>query len=99
MISNWKVGDKVVVTEDSWQIMYNSNRSVVTAGYPSDSFLAKLKERIGESGTCTMRFPPGYEFNLTFEDGKVFHMKDNWVERLCEKCKDSHCDGHGHYRL
>ncbi len=79
-IINWKVGDKVVVTENSLETMKNGNRSINV--YPSDSYLKNIKRVFEkkEVGEVTNRFDPGYEMTVKFPSGS-FHMKDNYVEK------------------
>lgn len=80
-ITDWKVGDKVRITKESWLTIRNGNRSI--HAYPSDDYVAKtyIMMIAGMTGIVTHRFPPGYEMTVTFENGQAFHMKDNWVEK------------------
>lgn len=81
----YNVGDKVVITDACIERMKNSNRSCVTAGYPTDSFINKAMDCKGIVGEVTHTFPPGYEVTAQFpvgEGAQAFHMKDNWIEPL-----------------
>jgi hypothetical protein len=79
-IIDYKVGDRVRITKESWLIIRNGNRSI--HAYPSDSYVADTYHLMTHAvvGTVTHRFPPGYEMTVTFDNGVAFHMKDNWVE-------------------
>lgn len=79
-ITRYAVGDKVVITAATLQIMRNSNHSCVHPLYPSDDFIAKAGACLGVVGEVTHTFPPGYEVSARFGD-QGFHMKDNWIER------------------
>lgn len=72
-----EVGDKVKMTAASHQNIVNANRSIYAL--PSNDFVEKTKALIGQTGTVTHVFPPGYEATVKFGE-KFFHMKDNWVE-------------------
>lgn len=75
----YNVGDKVIITEASLALMWNSNRSCVTPNYPCDSFIEKARACVGVVGEVTHTFPPGYEVTARFGE-QSFHMKDHWVE-------------------
>jgi hypothetical protein len=76
---NYSVGQRVVITADNYQTIYNSNRSIHV--FPSDSFLRVVRQLMTQKvvGTVSRRFVPGYEFNVTFDNGTVLQMKDHWV--------------------
>jgi hypothetical protein len=38
------------------------------------------------SGTVTRKFPPGYEVNVTFDDGTILQVKDHWIESAVGEC-------------
>lgn len=78
MPHRWNVGDKVVITPEHITRMENSNRSSVTPGYPSQSFIDLAKQCIGVVGEVTHTFPPGYEVSVRFGE-QGFHMKDHWI--------------------
>jgi hypothetical protein len=78
-VIRFRVGDTFTVTQKSWQNCDNNARSI--KAYPSFDFVAKLKTYIGKEGKVTHAFPPGYTFTGEFEDGKAFHLQDNWVEK------------------
>lgn len=71
------VGDKVKMTTASHQNIVNSAQSI--KAYPTIGFVEMTRALIGQTGTVTHVFPPGYEATVQF-GGKAFHMKDNWVE-------------------
>ena len=74
----------MVITDACSERMKSSNRSCVTVGYPSDSFINKAMNCKGIVGEVTHTFPPGYEVSAQFpvgEGAQGFHMKDNWIER------------------
>lgn len=79
---DYSINTRVIITKDSWLNIRNSNRSIHC--YPSDSYVAisyrLMKDEV--HGTVTQRFTPGYEFNVTFDDGTILQMKDHWVEEL-----------------
>lgn len=85
MITNYKIGDKVVITPETLKVIENGNRSILA--YPSDSYVDTARCLVGTVGTVTQRFPPGYEMTVAFpsETGTVvtnLHMKDNYVENV-----------------
>ncbi len=80
MPTRYNVGDKVVITEACMERMRSSNRSCVTAGYPSDSYLSDAAACAGVVGEVTHVFPPGYEVSARFGEHR-FHMKDYWIEK------------------
>ena len=79
MVTQYSVGDKVVITERTLRIMENSNRSI--KGHPYDSFIQRVRKLVGVVGVVSYTFPPGYEITARFGD-QSFHMKDNYVERV-----------------
>lgn len=85
MITDFNVGDKVKITPKSYGRMCNGNRSVLH--HPCDDFIRKVESLINVEGTVTRRFRPGYEMNVTFPDGRIFHMKDHWVEAVPDEKK------------
>lgn len=83
MPTRHEVGDKVLITEANFKIMMNSNRSSVTAGYPSDDYLAKVQKLIGRDctgavGVVTHTFPPRFDVSVSFGE-QGFHMQDHWI--------------------
>jgi hypothetical protein len=77
---DYQEGDKVLFSKACLETVIRSSRSILA--YPCDSFVEKLRGYVGQVGTVGMRFRPGYDFNLTFGDGQVFHCKPNWVEKV-----------------
>ena len=79
MITNWQVGQRVKISKESWLNIRNSNRSILC--YPCDSFVntayGLMKDEI--LGTVSMKFPPGYEVNVTFDNGIILQVKDHWI--------------------
>ena len=75
----YSVGQRVVITKDNWQTIRNCSRSI--HAYPDDNYVnivyGLMKKNI--AGTVTQNFLPGYESNVTFDNGQVLQMKDNWV--------------------
>jgi len=97
MIRDYEEGAKVVVTDETIKIMEASSKSVATM-FPSQSYINVAKRMKGIKGTVSMRFKPGYEFNVewpepyirddgTIQDVTILQMKDNWVEPLDKKWK------------
>lgn len=77
MPTHHEVGTKIEITEQNMATMMSANRSVVTPNMPSSSFLSKL--HVGMKGEVTHTFKPGFEVTVKMENGKSFHMKDNWI--------------------
>jgi hypothetical protein len=80
-ITNWNVGDRVKISKESWLNIRNSSRSILA--YPDDHYthLAYDLMCYQVQGTVTMKFPPGYEVNVTFDDGLILQVKDHWIVR------------------
>lgn len=78
MPTRYSLGQTVMVTKESFQNVVNGNRSIYA--HPCCSFVEKLRHYIGQSGKVTMTFLPGYDVNVTFDDGKTFQLTDHWVE-------------------
>jgi len=74
------VGDIVTVTDKNLQTVIDSNRSIKV--YPSDSYVNKFKNYLGEKGKVTFIFSNGYEATVEFEDGQAFHVKSNYVTKV-----------------
>lgn len=72
------VGTRVLLTLKSFGNVLNGNRSI--HAFPCDSFVNALRPYVGQYATVTHDFSPSYERNITFDDGKIFQVKDNWVE-------------------
>jgi len=79
MITSYTNGDLVHITENSFKTIENASKSVLV--FPSASFVKLCKSLIGMEGIVTRRFLPGYEINVTFSNGQILQMKDNWVEK------------------
>lgn len=79
MITNWQVGQRVRISKESWLNIRNSNRSVHC--YPCDSYvnIAYGLMKNETLGTVSMKFPPGYEVNVTFDNDTVLQVKDHWI--------------------
>ena len=79
-ITRWNLNDRVIITKEAWLNIRNSSRSILF--YPDDKYTniayRLMKEEI--PGTVTMQFPPGYEVNVTFDDGTILQVKDHWIE-------------------
>lgn len=82
MITKWQVGDRVVITSDSFRNIHDSGRSILA--FPSDSYIAKAASIMlsGIQGTVSRTFPPGYEVNVEFDNGVILQVKDHWIERV-----------------
>lgn len=81
-ITIWDLNDRVRITKEAWLTILASNRSILC--YPSDSYV-NLCYRLMKNeihGTVTMKFPPGYEVNVTFDDGTILQVKDHWIESV-----------------
>lgn len=86
MITEWNLNDRVRISKESWLNIRNGNRSIHC--YPCDSYVntayGLMKNEI--HGTVTMKFPPGYEVNVTFDNGTVLQVKDHWIEAVVDEC-------------
>lgn len=82
MITEWKIGDRVRISKESYKNILNANRSI--HAYPSDNYVATayglMKNEV--LGTVTMQFKPGYEVNVEFDNKQILQVKDNWIERV-----------------
>lgn len=78
-ITDWSINDRVVIDKGNWHSIRNSNRSI--HAYPDDNYVniayGLMKHQI--HGTVTEKFPPGYEVNVTFDNGTILQVKDNWI--------------------
>ena len=84
--------DLTPFSPDQWvridlKAMRSSNRSCVTAGYPSDNYLAQVERLVKEHGPwgiVTRTFPPGYGLTVMVGDqGQMFSMKGHsWCHPL-----------------
>jgi hypothetical protein len=91
MPKDYQVGDKVVITDETLEVMKSLSRSI--KAFPSATFISLAESCKGLVGTVTRRFRPGFEFNVTFDrpwirgDGEtqevtIMQMKDNWVTEV-----------------
>ena len=80
-ITDWKIGDKVKITKESWLNIRNGNRSI--HAYPCDSYVNTAYGLMKNEtpGTVTMKFQPGYEVNVTFSDGTILQVKDHLIQK------------------
>lgn len=76
-ITDYAVGDQVILTPERLQVIENAHRSI--HHYPGRTYMAKIRPLVGQQGEVTHRFPPGYEMSVRFGE-QSFHMKDSWVE-------------------
>jgi hypothetical protein len=78
----YAVGQRVEITKDNWQTIRNNSRSI--HAYPDDNYVNIVYGLMKNNtvGTVTRNFLPGYEFNVTFDNGQVLQMKDHWVTPL-----------------
>lgn len=79
MITEWNINDRVRISKETWLYILASNRSIHS--YPCDSYV-NIAYRLMKNethGTVTMKFPPGYEVNVTFDDGTILQVKDHWI--------------------
>lgn len=76
----WNVGDRVKITLKSFENIKNSNRSIFA--FPSDAYVAQAAVLMLNDiqGTVSKKFPPGYEVNVTFDNGMILQVKDHWIE-------------------
>ncbi len=82
MITEWNVNDRVRITNVTFQNIWNSSRSIFH--FPDSRFVS-IAERLmknGIKGTVTTRWFPGYEVNVTFDDGTILQVKDHWIESV-----------------
>lgn len=84
LVTNYSVGQRIILTKDNWLTIRHSNRSI--HAYPDDNYVNIVYQLMTNSvaGTVTKRFTPGYEFNVTFDNGQVLQMKDHWVTPMPE---------------
>ncbi len=86
MITEWNLNDRVRISKATWLNIRNGNRSILH--YPCDSYVdtayGLMKNEI--HGTVTMKFPPGFEVNVTFDNGTILQVKDHWIEAVAEEC-------------
>ena len=78
-IEYFEVGDKVTITEQNYQTIFNGNRSILC--YPCDVYLKDIQKMINKEGTVTHTFKPGYDVTVDFGD-KSFHIKHNFVTKI-----------------
>lgn len=76
---NFKVGDEVVVTERTLESMRSQRRCQSSAGWISDSFMAKIEPLVGVPGRILMTFGPGYPLVVDIS-GQQFSMRDDVIE-------------------
>lgn len=81
MITEYKKGDRVKISVESFQNIKNGNRSI--HAFPCDSFVKSCFALMvdGVSGIVARRFLPGYEVNVQFDNGVILQMKDHWIVR------------------
>ena len=81
MITDWQVGERVKITKESWLNIRNGNRSIHC--FPCDSYVntAYGLMKNETEGTVSMKFPPGYEVNVTFDNGTILQVNDHWIDR------------------
>ena len=77
MITEWQVGDKVMISPQSFQHIENSSRSILH--YPNELYLETARACIGIGGVVERKFPPGYEVNVKFGNGAILQVKDHWI--------------------
>lgn len=77
MITDWQVGDKVMVSQESFKHIENGNRSLYH--YPDDNYLKIARNCIGIFGVVERKFSPGYEVNVQFGNGTILQVKDHWI--------------------
>ena len=79
-ITRWEVGDRAKVTKRSWEFIRNGNRSILH--FPDERFvtIAYVLMKNETAGTVTERFDPGFEVNVTFDDGTILQVKDHWID-------------------
>lgn len=77
MITNWKVGDEVMISPESFKHIENSSKSILR--YPDDSYLRTARACIGIGGVVERKFLPGYEVNVRFGNGAILQVKDHWI--------------------
>lgn len=82
MITEWNLNERVKITKESWLHIRNSSRSVLC--YPDDRYVAIAYRLMTHEikGSVSMKFQPGYEVNVTFDDGTILQVKDHWIEAV-----------------
>jgi len=73
-----QVGQKVTITSENIQSMFESNQSCVHPNYPTSVFIESISNHMGKEGIVTHVFPPGYEVTVQFGDF-IYHLKGHWV--------------------
>jgi hypothetical protein len=79
-IQAFKPGDKVKFDIES--ITNDNHCRVGGRSWASDEYLAKSKKYADQVGTIERRFEPGYEYNVEFPDGQIFHAKHNFLKPI-----------------
>lgn len=80
-----KVGDKVKLTQKSFQIVKDEHEG--TVGIGNGIYLEQLSRYVGKVGTITATYDAGfchfgYTATMKFEDGCGFHIRPHWVESV-----------------
>lgn len=77
MITDWQVGDEVMISPESFKNIENSSRSILA--FPDERYLATARACIGIGGVVERKFSPGYEVNVRFANGTILQVKDHWI--------------------
>lgn len=77
MITDWQVGDEVMISPESFKHIENSNRSILR--YPDDNYIKTARACIGILGVVERKFSPGYEVDVRFGNNAVLQVKDHWI--------------------
>lgn len=82
------VNERVRISKETWLLILSENR---TLGVPDDDTVGTtyrlMKSEI--HGTVTMKFPPGYEVNVSFDDGTILQVKDYFLESVGEEVMEN----------
>jgi len=73
-----EVGQKFKLTKSGLRTISDSCRSI--HAYPSQNFVDKISDYVGQIGIASHTFPPGFDITLQFSDGQSFHAKTHWLE-------------------
>jgi hypothetical protein len=76
-LKKFQVGDVAFLTEESFQNIVNSSKSIHV--YPSQSFVNQVKNYVGQSCVISCAWDVGYDVTVKFSDGQHFHFKGNWI--------------------
>lgn len=85
-IIDYDEGDKVLFTQACYDRAFSNAKSSANPMPVNWAYWERLKAYIGKVGVVKIRFRPGYEFVVEFEDKTEgrHQFKDSWVEPVNE---------------